>query len=120
MSLIALEGMEFYAYHGYYAEEQIIGGQYTVDVYLSTNFDIAAEKDELSGTINYETVFAITQRVMQKPSKLIEHVAQQILTQIIALKTDFKHIKVRVSKWNPPFISKVERTYIEVERYFEG
>ncbi len=118
MSLIALEGMEFYAYHGYYAEEQIIGGQYTVDVYLSTNFDKAAEKDELSGTINYETVFAITQEVMQKPSKLIEHVAQQILTQVIALEANLKHIKIRVSKWNPPFSSKVERTYIEVERSF--
>ncbi|MGB1242497.1 MAG: dihydroneopterin aldolase [Chitinophagales bacterium] len=118
MSLIALEGMEFYAYHGYYAEEQIIGGQYTVDVYLSTNFDIAAEKDELSGTINYETVFAITQEIMEKPAKLIEYLAQQILTQITALKADLKHVKVRVSKWNPPFASKVGRTYIEVEQFF--
>ena len=119
MSLIALEGMEFYAYHGYYPEEQVIGGQYSVDVYLTTNFEVAAEKDELSGTINYETVFAITQQVMQKPAKLIEHVAHQILTQIIALKADLKHVKVRVSKWNPPFISKVERTFIEVEKFLK-
>jgi len=118
MSLIALEGMEFYAYHGYYPEEQVIGGQYTVDVYLSTNFDRAAKKDDLSGTINYETVFAITQKVMQKPAKLIEYLAQQILEQIAALGADLKHVKVRVSKWNPPFASKVGRTYIEVEQFF--
>ncbi len=118
MSLIALEGMEFYAYHGYYPEEQIIGGQYTVDVYLSTKFDLAATKDKLSGTINYETVFTIARNVMEKPSKLIEYLAQQILIQIVDLKVDLEHVKVRVSKWHPPFASRVERTYVEVEHFF--
>ena len=54
MSQIALEGMRFYAYHGFYEEEQIIGNNYVIDVYIKTNFSEAAETDDLYKTINYE------------------------------------------------------------------
>ena len=33
------KGMEFYAYHGFYQEEQLIGGDYVVDVYVHTDFN---------------------------------------------------------------------------------
>jgi len=33
---IGLEGMEFFAYHGFYTEEQKIGTTFIVDVYIST------------------------------------------------------------------------------------
>ncbi|RZK29989.1 MAG: dihydroneopterin aldolase, partial [Hymenobacter sp.] len=33
MGQIALEGLEFFAFHGYYDEEQKIGNKYGVDIY---------------------------------------------------------------------------------------
>ena len=47
MSLIALEGMQFYAYHGVYDEEQIIGNNYVIDIYISTNYSKAIQKFKL-------------------------------------------------------------------------
>jgi dihydroneopterin aldolase len=47
MGLIAVEGMQFYAHHGYHKEEQMLGGKYTVDVYLKTDFNEAAATDKL-------------------------------------------------------------------------
>ena len=34
MGQIALEGMEFFAFHGYYDEEQKIGNKYGIDLYI--------------------------------------------------------------------------------------
>ena len=42
MGQIALEGMEFFAFHGYYDEEQKIGNKYGVDLYIETNLNAAA------------------------------------------------------------------------------
>ncbi|HRB19555.1 MAG TPA: dihydroneopterin aldolase [Chitinophagales bacterium] len=50
---IGLEGMEFYAHHGVYAEERKIGGRYVVDVWVQTDASLAEKEDDLNGTINY-------------------------------------------------------------------
>ncbi|MFT5645393.1 MAG: dihydroneopterin aldolase, partial [Aureispira sp.] len=100
MGLIALEGMEFYAYHGFYPEEQLIGGDYIIDVYLETDFDEAANQDALEVTINYETIYRIVKVEMQKNSKLLETIAQRIINKIIGICTTVEGLKVRVTKKN--------------------
>lgn len=106
--------MEFYAYHGYYPEEQLTGGRYRVDVVLTTDFSGAATGDDLAGTIDYEDVYRITGAVMQQPSKLIEHVAQRILDQILEQCLAAEQVTVRVSKLNPPVKGLVDRVYVEL------
>ncbi len=118
MPVIAIEGMEFYAYHGFYPEENILGGWYVVDVYMETLADDALKKDALSGTINYETVYCICQEEMKVVSKLIEHVAQRIFDRIVNENADLQSLKVRLSKLNPPLKKKVARTFIELSKNF--
>jgi len=118
MGLIALEGMEFYAYHGFYPEEQLIGGDYIIDVYLDTNFDDAADNDALEVTINYETIYRIVKVEMQKNSKLLESIAQRIIDKIIGICKTVEVLKVRVTKKNPPLGARVQRAYIEVEENY--
>ena len=116
---LAVEGMEFYAYHGYYEEERIIGGEYVVDVYLKLAAkDAALQKDELSGTFNYERVLEICSRQMRQPSKLIEDVAARILDEVAKSGNGLSFAKVRVSKLNPPLAAKVKRTFVELEKVF--
>jgi len=107
MAVIALEGMKFYAYHGFYEEERIIGGEYEVNVQISTNISKAAVNDDLAGTINYETVFLIVEAEMRKPSQLLEQVVARI---ILGLKFQFKkmaEVQVEVKKLNPPLDGQV-------------
>ena len=59
MGQIALEGMRFYSHQGFYEEERTIGGKYVVDIYFDVDFEKASDTDELSGTINYEEVYAL-------------------------------------------------------------
>ncbi|PSR01159.1 MAG: hypothetical protein BRD50_09125 [Bacteroidetes bacterium SW_11_45_7] len=77
MGLIAIEGMQFYAHHGYYKEEQKIGGQYKVDVYLRAKLEEAAQEDMLVKTINYENIYAVISEEMTGKSQLIEYVAKK-------------------------------------------
>ncbi len=115
MGLIAVEGLQFYSHHGYYKEEQVLGGKYTVDIYIHINFSDAAVTDDLKRTINYEEIYQLTKAEMEVHAKLIEHVCQRILTKIKLKYPPIEKLKVRVSKFNPPLKGTVERVYVELE-----
>ena len=65
MGLIAVEGLQFYSHHGYYKEEQVLGGKYIVDIYMKLNIDEASATDDLSKTINYEEIYQLTKTEME-------------------------------------------------------
>ncbi|MCR9289313.1 dihydroneopterin aldolase [Saprospiraceae bacterium] len=115
MAVISLEGMEFYAKHGYYDEETIIGGEYIVDVHIKTNVDKAAVSDDLGETVNYETVYLICKAVMKKPAKLIETVANRIALNLKHQFRNMSELSVKVIKKNPPLGGTVASASIEVD-----
>ena len=118
MSQIALEGMRFYAYHGFYEEEQIIGNNYVIDVYIHTDFSEAAMEDDLYKTINYETVYLICQKEMKERTKLLETIVSRIL---FGLKFQFQNIQqvtIRLKKENPMPGVKLDSSSIEVTQNF--
>ena len=43
MTLISLEGMRFYAQHGVYDAEKILGNEYIVDIVVNFNSETAAK-----------------------------------------------------------------------------
>ena len=118
MSQIALEGMRFYAYHGFYEEEQVIGNNYVIDVYIHTDFSEAAEEDDLYKTINYETVYLICQKEMRIKTKLLETIVARIL---FGLKYQFQNIQevtIKIKKENPMPGVKLDSSSIEVTENF--
>jgi 7,8-dihydroneopterin aldolase/epimerase/oxygenase len=114
--MITLQGMRFYAYHGVHPEEQIIGTNYMVDLDIETegkDSHAAAASDNITKTINYETVYEIVAIEMRKPNKLLETLAYKI---IVGCKRQFggiKTIRVRVHKQNPPLGGLVDWAVFE-------
>lgn len=102
MGLVALEGMEFYARHGYYEEERIIGNKYSVDVELDIDFGRAALEDKLEGTVNYEKVYEVVAEVMNIDAMLLEHLAGKIIKNLKDVFPKVNAVTVKVSKYNPP------------------
>ncbi len=102
MGKILLEGMEFFSHHGYYDEERKIGNKYSVDLEVTLNFEAAADSDQLNKTANYETLYAITAKVMNETSHLLEHIANNIIVSIKNEFSEIEKVKVKVSKYNPP------------------
>ncbi len=112
MGKVSLEGMEFYARHGYYEEERVIGNKYSVDVTLELDFDHAAKDDKLEGTVDYERVYEIVQEVMSIDAKLLEHLAGKMIK---ALKENFdqvRSVEVKISKYNPPIKGLCKRAVV--------
>jgi dihydroneopterin aldolase len=118
MSQIALEGMRFYAYHGFYEEEQIIGNNYVIDVYIETNFNEAAENDDLYKTINYETIYLICQKEMKIKTKLLETIGARILYSL-KFQFDIIHkVKIKITKENPMPGVKLDSSSIQLNQTF--
>jgi 7,8-dihydroneopterin aldolase/epimerase/oxygenase len=115
MNTIALEGMRFWAQHGFYDEERILSGWYSVDIYVTTNFKKAATEDELGDTINYEIVYLVTKFQMAKPVRLIETVAYNILSEIKHKFGDIQKMRIRITKHNPPMVGDVTAAIVEIE-----
>lgn len=111
MGKIVLEGMEFYAFHGVFAEEKSIGGRYLVDVEVFYPFE--NNQDQLSDTVDYTVIYEIVARHMHQPAQLIEYVAVQIKAEISSRFPGCDSL-IRVSKMSPPVGGSLSRTYVEV------
>jgi dihydroneopterin aldolase len=100
--LVCLENIEFFAYHGYYPAEQMLGNRYSVDVQIETDFLQAAKEDALAQTIHYGEVYAMIQEQMAISAKLLEHLAYRIVAKIFEKYEKAYHIEITVRKHNPP------------------
>ena len=108
--------MEFFAYHGCFKEEQIIGTKFRIDLSIETNVDEAAETDDLSKTINYLSVYQMVKRQMEIKSKLLENVGKRILDELYAEFPNISKAEVKVSKLNPPLGGKLDSVSLTLIR----
>jgi dihydroneopterin aldolase len=115
MGQIALEGMEFFAFHGYYDEEQKIGNKYGVDLYIETNLNAAAASDDLHETVNYETLYNIVLKQMKEPARLLEHIGHRVIEQVLSNFPKVKKVKVNIYKFNPPLGGICNRAMVTLE-----
>ena len=110
---VSLEGVRFYAYHGFYPEEQVLGTEFIVDIDTEMEVYIAGG-DDISSTVNYERLFQIVSDEMRNPKKLIETVAHGILQQIRHEFLAVKNIRVVIRKMHPPLKGDVRNSSIEL------
>ncbi len=112
ITTVAIKEASFYAYHGYYEEERIIGNVFVVNIDVS--FKSTAHNDCMTNTINYVQLYQIATEVMATPAQLLEYVAQQILDKVLALSTKIVAAKVTVAKKMPPlkFIYNIVHTSV--------
>lgn len=112
MSRVALEGLEFHAYHGVYPHERESGNWFEVDIAVDTDFTQASEHDDLTGTVNYETLFRIVKEEMARPSKLLETVAGKIVDDVMKALPMAQAVEIKISKLNPPIGGKCKRATV--------
>src|SRR5687768_11695732 len=111
---IALEGLEFHAFHGVYPHERESGNFFQVDIAVETDFTLAAQDDSLSGTVNYESLFRIVKEEMDQPSRLLETVAEKIVNHVFEELPAVSSIELKISKLNPPIGGKCKSSSVSV------
>ena len=116
MGLIHIENMEFYAYHGHFKEEQIVGNRFLVDLSIETDMQMPAKSDDLNDALNYQMAYNVVKEEMQEKSHLLEHIAGRILDGLYDNFDTIKRAEVKVSKMNPPMGGKMERVSVTLSR----
>ncbi len=108
---VGIKEAEFYAFHGFYEEEQKVGGMYLVSIEVKFNANFT--NDNLDNTLNYEVLHQILTEEMSIKSKLIEHIAERVVNKVV---DKFKNVSVwiRIEKLNPPLNGKIKSTYTEL------
>jgi dihydroneopterin aldolase len=116
MTQIVLEGLEFYAYHGCFKEEQVIGTWFNIDVVLWGDFQKSAQTDDIHDTVNYLSVYRSIKAEMEQPSKLLEAVAQRILDTILTNYSLVEKVEIKLSKLNPPLGGKIKSVSVVMSK----
>jgi dihydroneopterin aldolase len=111
---ININGIKIYAFHGCLEEEAKIGGNYTVDVSIETDFGTAAVTDELKDTIDYCQVYDLVVKEMKQRSKLIEHVCRRIHSTLKKDLNGIKTLTVKITKIAPPMNGDVQQVSVEI------
>lgn len=120
MSVIKIENMEFYAYHGHFREEQIVGNRFLVDLWIETDMSKPAETDNLDDAVNYQVAYRLIRKEMEKKSNLLEHIAKRILDALFESLEGIEKVRVKISKMNPPVGGKIGSVSVSLGRTNKG
>jgi len=108
MALIELEEMEFYAYHGCFKEEQIVGNKFLLNFSFETDTAKAENSDNINDTVNYQMVYNLVKEEMERPSHLLENIARRLIVKVCGQFQTITKAKVKISKMNPPMGGKMK------------
>lgn len=111
-AVIELENMEFRAGHGCYDLEKKVGNRFLVSLRIEAEIGDAAVRDDLSGSINYLTVYELVRDEMARPSNILENVAKRIIDTIKKSFPQVISLSAKVSKLAPPLGGKIEKVSV--------
>jgi len=116
MGIIEIENMEFYAYHGHFEAEQIVGNKFEVYLHMETNCESALQSDNLDDALDYQRAYELVREEVMIPSKLLEHVGGRILDRLYAEFENLGKATIKISKINPPMGGKIGKVSIALTR----
>ncbi len=117
MGKIVIEEMEFYAFHGHYHEEQIVGNRFLVDLEMDADLTAAAGSDSLKDAVNYQQAYQIIKNEMRRTkSNLLENIGKRILDALYDEMEGIEKATIRIRKLNPPMGGPIKSVGIKMSR----
>ena len=101
---VCLRNVRFHAYHGVLEQERCVG----------YDFSSALPSDDLHDTLNYAWLYDCMAREMQKPAKLVEHVAGRIGQSIFNTFPQATSVWLSITKLNPPIGADCQGAGVEI------
>ena len=116
MAVIEIEGMEFYAYHGCFKEEQVVGNKFLVYARMEYDATKAAKSDDVRDSLNYQRAYEMIKEQLSVNSHLLENVCERILDVLYDNFHNLEHASIKVSKMNPPMGGQIEKVSLTLSR----
>ena len=116
MGLIEIEGMEFYAYHGHFKQEQVVGNKFLLNVSIETDCEKAGESDHLHDALDYQKVYDLIKAEMEQKSFLLENICSRILDRLYSEFDTIEKATIKVSKINPQMGAQIKKVSVSMTR----
>ncbi|MCF6094674.1 dihydroneopterin aldolase [Microaerobacter geothermalis] len=119
MDQIHLRGLQFFAYHGVFPEENKLGQRYIINLTLSLDLSKAGKSDDLSETVNYAEIYHVVEDIVKGETyQLIESLAERIAQKLL-FHYPIENVDVEVIKPNPPIDGNLDYISVQIRRGHE-
>ena len=111
MMQVILEDVRFFARHGVFEQERVCGNEFSVNLTVSLPYpcdlsvstdDENPEEENLDVFISYADLYAIVEKEMKRPRKLLETVAVAIAREVKTRYPEIESGSVKITKIIPP------------------
>lgn len=109
---VALKEVKFYAFHGFYPEEQLIGNHFSVDVEVT--FVPMGDTEDLNLTVNYEVINSILISEMKNTQKLLETVIKNVIDKLVSAYPFILTASVGIKKLHPPMPGEIGHSFVQL------
>lgn len=114
---IAIEGLEVFANHGVFPEENKLGQKFVVSITLYTDTRRAGETDDLTSSIHYgEAAHAVDAFMRAHTFKLIEAAAEGIAAMLLDRYPSAYGVRIKLEKPWAPVGLPLQSVSVEIER----
>jgi dihydroneopterin aldolase len=112
---IRINNMSFHTYNGVFPEEKRLGQRLEIDVELTYPIEQQVKTDNLNETVSYADVYeTIESFVLNHNYNLIESLANNLLTTLLANYLSISDIRLKVRKYSVPIAGIFDNIEIEV------
>jgi 7,8-dihydroneopterin aldolase/epimerase/oxygenase len=118
MVTVQLHNLIFSGQHGVYDEEKMTGNSFEVNLDVSYD-DRLRPFHTLEDTVNYVRLFAIVQQRMQRPSRLLEKIGEEIIAKIKELYPFITEVVFSIYKLQAPIGNFQGRAGVTLHKKFE-
>ncbi|MHA8105988.1 dihydroneopterin aldolase [Aquirufa sp. 5-AUSEE-100C1] len=110
---VGLEDVRFFAYHGLFSEERILGNWFTLTVRVAKRVD-TFNFERLDQTFDYGVIYDICREIMAEPVDLLETVALRISERLKASFEGLSRYEIHVTKDQPPLGMKKGKSCVSL------
>ncbi len=117
MDRISIKGLEIFANHGVFEEENVLGQKFiiNIDMYMSTRS--AGIHDDIKESVDYGAVCILIKQIMTEENyKLIESAAEAVAAGILAEYTKISEVDVEIEKPWAPVLMPLQTVSVKINR----
>ncbi len=117
MDVIHLEDLSFFAHHGLYDEENRLGQRFQVDLSCWLDLSEASVTDDYATTVCYASLVKVVETVVTTTRfNLVERLAGEIASEVLANSAKIERVRVRVYKPGAPLPVATGKVSVEITR----
>lgn len=118
MLTIQLHNLQFHSFHGIYEEEKKLGNRFEVNATIRIN--VKEKILHLHQSVDYVKACELVTTCMNRPTPLLETVAENIIEQLHRLDGRIFYASVSIKKLHPPITGIQGSVGISVEKDFNN